>query len=90
MHIVEQLSAQLLPEERLLVDWQLSLAVRISQVLEEQQLTLHEFAAKAGISEDKLDALLHSGADPSLSLLAQISARLNTELLFWKDADVVE
>lgn len=87
MNIVQRLSSKLSPEERLYHDWQFDLARRISQVMDERQLTQREFAKRARLTEAQVSALLHCGANPTLSMLARISALVNCELLHWKNSD---
>jgi transcriptional regulator with XRE-family HTH domain len=87
MSIIKQLASQLSPEESLYHDWQYELARRISQIIEERNITQREFAKRARLTEAQVSALLHCGANPTLSMLARISALLDSELLTWSDSD---
>lgn len=88
MSIIEQLAARLSPEDALYYDWQYELARRISQILEECGITQREFAKRARLTEAQVSALLHCGANPTLGMLARISALLESELLTWKNSDL--
>lgn len=88
MSIIEQLAARLSPEDALYYDWQYELARRISQILEERGITQREFAKRARLTEAQVSSLLHCGANPTLGMLARISALLESELLSWKNSDL--
>lgn len=88
MHIIERLASKLSPEERKYHDWQFDLARRISQILEERNMTQREFARQTRLTEAQVSALLHCGANPTLSMLARISALLESELLTWINNDL--
>lgn len=88
MSIIEQLAARLSPEDALYYDWQYDLARRISQILEERCITQREFAKRARLTEAQVSSLLHCGANPTLGMLARISALLESELLTWKNSDL--
>ena len=88
MSIIEQLASRLSPEEALYYDWQYDLARRISQILEERDITQREFAKRARLTEAQVSALMHCGANPTLSMLARISALLESELLTWVNSDL--
>ncbi len=88
MSIIEELASRLSPEEALYFDWQYALARRIAQILEERGITQREFAKRARLTEAQVSALLHCSANPTLSMLARISALLDTELLTWNNCDV--
>lgn len=67
--------------------WQFMLAQRILQIMEEKELTQREFAKLARLTEAQVSALVHAGANPTLSVLARISAMLGSELLEWINTD---
>ncbi len=90
MSTIEQLAARLSPEDALYYDWQYELARRIAQILEERGITQREFAKRARLTEAQVSALLHCGANPTLSMLARIAALLESELLTWTNSDLDE
>lgn len=87
MDTIERLARRMKPEERRFHEWQFSLARRIAQVLEERNLSQREFARLARLTDAQVSALLHVGANPTLSVLARISALLDTDLLTWTNSD---
>lgn len=87
MNILERISAQIPPADRVFYDWQLALSAHICRVMETRGLSIAEMAELVGVSQDVLDDLLHSCADPHLSVIARISALTQTNLLTWVNSD---
>lgn len=88
MSIVDQLRAQVSHEQRVYIDYQMSLAVRIAQIMEQSKMSQTEFANLVGLSEDDIDSLVHFSADPPLSVIARIEALSKSKVLTWVDTDV--
>lgn len=79
--------AQIPAERRVFLDWRLSLARRLCQIMETNNLTQSELARMVGISEQELDELVHFSTDPPLSLIARIAALSNSDILTWVNTD---
>lgn len=88
MNIVDQLRAQVTHEQRVYIDYQMSLAVRIAQIMEHLKLSQAEFASLVGLPEDDIDSLVHFSADPPLSVIARIEALSKSKVLTWVNTDV--
>ncbi len=88
MSIVDQLRTQVTHEQRVYIDYQMSLAVRIAQIMEQLKMSQAEFANLVGVSEDDIDSLVHFSADPTLSTIARIEALSKSKVLTWVNTDV--
>lgn len=88
MSIVDQLRTQVTHEQRVYIDYQMSLAVRIAQIMEQLKMSQAEFANLVGVSEDDIDSLVHFSADPPLSTIARIEALSKSKVLTWVNTDV--
>jgi transcriptional regulator with XRE-family HTH domain len=88
MSRLDSLLTQIKPEDRQFYNWQFALAQCIAQIMESKGLNQREFAKRARLTEAQVSALLHVDANPSLSLLARISALLEVDLLTWKRNEV--
>ncbi len=86
---LNRLLSQISPEDRQFYNWQFALAQRIAQIMEAKGLNQREFAKRSRLTEAHVSALLHAGANPSLSTLARISALLDVELLTWKHCELL-
>lgn len=83
MNMIQNILDRQTKEEKLTYEWQFALARRIVQILEEKQITQREFARRARLTEAQVSAMLHADANPTLAVLARISALLETDLLTW-------
>ena len=88
MRTIADRLAEIPIEKRTFYEWQFALSRRICQIMEADNLSQPEFAQRVGITEQELDDLIHMCADPSLSMLARISALSKSELMTWVNADL--
>lgn len=87
MHTIAERLAEIPTEKRTLYEWQFALSRRLCQIMEASNLSQPELAQCLGITDQELDDLIHMCADPSLSMLARISAQSKSELMTWVNAD---
>jgi len=88
MDRIDRLVSKMKPQERLLHEWQFALSRRLQQIMEERNLTQRELAKIAKLTEPQVSALVHLDANPTIGVLARISALLDAELLEWRNSDV--
>lgn len=87
MSTLRRLLEQQSPEDALFQQWQFALSNRLLQIMEERGLSQRDIALRARLTPAQVSALVHQGANPTLSVLARVAALLDTDLLQWEDAD---
>ncbi|MBU3679910.1 MAG: helix-turn-helix transcriptional regulator [Candidatus Kapabacteria bacterium] len=88
MERIDQLVSKMQPHERMFHEWQFALSRRLQQIMEERNLTQRELARISQLTEPQVSAIIHLDANPTLAVLARISALLNADLFEWINSDL--
>ena len=89
MSTLQRLLEEQRPEDALFQQWQFALSNRLLQIMEERGLNQRDIALRARLTPAQVSAFMHQGANPTLSVLARISALLDADILQWVDNDVL-
>ncbi len=81
MNIIEELLSKRSKDEAIFQEWQFAIARRLIQIMEDKNLSQRDVAKLTRLTDAQVSALVHAGGNPTLAILARISAGLNCNLL---------